>query len=102
MDLAEVTADDFSGAVGDTFMLRAADLSLPLELKAASTYPQGSPARDEQGRRNPFELIFRGPPDPIVTQRIYHLEHDTIGALEVFMVPIGVDGDGASYHVVFA
>jgi hypothetical protein len=33
--------------------------------------------------------VFRGPLEPILPQGIYRLEHEHLGALELFIVPIG-------------
>jgi hypothetical protein len=52
-------------------------------------------------RRQPFSLVFRGPRVPLLPQRIYRLEHDRMGALELFIVPLGPDGDGLRYEAIF-
>ena len=101
MDLATAAVDDFTPAVGETFTLKAADLELPLTLTQAQPYHADAPPRDPDGRRNPFSLAFRGPPDPVLAQAIYHLEHDRLGALEIFIVATGRDAEGTDYHVVF-
>ncbi len=51
----------------------------------------------EPGGRAPFSLVFRGGPDPPLPQRIYRVEHDELGALEIFLVPIAPD----RYEAVF-
>jgi hypothetical protein len=51
----------------------------------------------EPGGRSPFSLVFRGGPSPPLPQAIYRVEHDEIGALEIFLVPIGPD----RYEAVF-
>jgi hypothetical protein len=60
------------------------------------------PATDGSGTRSPFHLIFRGPREPVLAQQTCRLENDRIGALEVFIVPIGRNGDGADYEAIFA
>ena len=52
-------------------------------------------------RRQPFSLLFRGPRAPVLPQRIYRLEHERMGALELFIVPLGPDGDGLRYEAIF-
>jgi hypothetical protein len=49
----------------------------------------------------PFAIVFLGPPSPILPQRIYRFEHDGIGAIEIFIVPIGRDDDGVRYEAIF-
>lgn len=52
-------------------------------------------------RKQPFSLYFRGPRQPVLPQQIYLLEHDRMGTLEIFLVPIGPDGQGMGYEAVF-
>jgi hypothetical protein len=103
VSLERISADDFTPALGGSFTLSAAeDVSLELELLAAETYPAGAPARDDSGRRTPFRVRFRGPAEPLLEQRIYRVEHDSVGALDVFLVPLGVGEEGALYEAIFA
>lgn len=41
--------------------------------------------------RRPFAVLFRGPIEPVLRQGIYRLEHDQLGVLELFIVPVGPD-----------
>ena len=104
--LERLTADSFAPAVGDTFAVDAGDAgdagSLGLELIESRLHEPDRPAEDDAGRRAPFSLLFRGPPDPLLSQRIYRLEHPDIGPLEIFIVPIGRDESGSTYEAVFA
>ena len=52
-------------------------------------------------RSQPFSLYFRGPYPPVLPQQIYRLEHDRMGTLEIFLVPIGPDAQGMRYEAVF-
>jgi len=56
----------------------------------------GSSTKQEQ-----FSLQFRAPRDAPISQGIYRLEHDRLGALDIFLVPIGLDGNGVRYEAVF-
>jgi Domain of unknown function (DUF6916) len=98
-DAGELTLEIFAERVGDPFRIRASgELTLEtrlLEATAVSAVP--SPAG-----RVPFSLIFRGPGQPILPQRIYRLEHDALGDLDLFLVPLAPDADGARYQAVFA
>jgi hypothetical protein len=100
--LDRLTVDDFAAAVGDTVVLEdGAGLALELELVSAATHPAGAPAADADGRRTPFNLLFRGPADPVLGQRIYHVQVARIGALDLFLVPVGRDDDGTRYEAIF-
>jgi hypothetical protein len=48
-----------------------------------------------------FSLLFRGDPGRIYPQQIFSLEHDSIGQLELFLVPVGRDVEGTMYEAVF-
>jgi hypothetical protein len=37
----------------------------------------------------------------VLPQRIYRLEHEQMGPLELFIVPVGPDGDGLGYEAIF-
>lgn len=41
--------------------------------------------------RTPFALVFHGPSEPVLPQGMYRLEHQDLGVLELFLVPIGPD-----------
>jgi hypothetical protein len=48
-----------------------------------------------------FSLVFRGPHQPVLPQRIYPLEHDVLGRFDLFLVPIQRDAQGLQYQAVF-
>ena len=53
-------------------------------------------------RREPFSIVFRGPLDPPLLQRMYRVEHEAIGVVkDLFLVPVGVNQDGRFYEAVF-
>ena len=51
--------------------------------------------------RQPFSIVFRGPGDVLLPQRIYMIEHEEIGAFDLFLVPIGPDERGLRYEAIF-
>jgi Domain of unknown function (DUF6916) len=57
----------------------------------------GGPVREQ------FTLTFVGGPNPPLRQCILRLEHDTLGGLDLFLVPVGPGADGRQrYEAVFA
>ena len=52
-------------------------------------------------KRKPFALVFRGPSSPALPQQIYPLENPAFARLEIFLVPVGKDGEGIHYEAVF-
>jgi hypothetical protein len=100
--LDRLTATSFAPAVGETFVLDAGGAgSLELELVESRLLDPDAPAQDPSGARAPFSLLFRGPAEPILPQATYRLEHRSVGAIEIFIVPIAGDETGTSYEAVF-
>lgn len=48
-----------------------------------------------------FTLHFQGPAAPRMAQHIHRLEHDKLGALEIFLTAIAGDAQGITYESVF-
>lgn len=48
-----------------------------------------------------FSLLFLGPLDPPIEQGIYRLEHDQLGAGDIFLVPVSHDEKGLCYEAAF-
>jgi hypothetical protein len=92
--LEDFTVGTFSGHLGESFRVFPDDSSmLDLELVSATEWGENS------GR--PFSIVFRGPKDALLPQRIYRMEHEEIGAFEIFLVPIGPDDEGLLYEAIF-
>lgn len=102
MALDEMTVEHFKSAVGSKFAVDVGDSKLELELVDAQENPPDSAAGDQPEGRTPFSLAFRGPAEPPLPQQIHSLEHGDLGALEIFLVPTGVDAAGARYEAIFA
>ena len=96
--LSELTHETFANELGSPFELDyGAGAPLKLELVEATAAKQSSVG----SRRTPFSLLFRGPRQPVLPQKIYPLEHDRLGRLEIFLVPLGPEGAGMCYEAVF-
>ena len=52
-------------------------------------------------RQERFSLVFRGPHDRLQQQGLYPMQHDQLGAFELFLVPVGEDTAGIYYEAVF-
>ena len=71
---------------------------LPLELVETRTLVAGDGIAT---RRQPFGLVFRGPLEPVLPQRIYRLAHPVVGTHDLFLVPIGRKPEGLEYEAIF-
>jgi hypothetical protein len=110
--LETLTAEDFRSQQGTKFRLTGKTAEggsadpFEVELADITEHVAGAPG----AFRTPFSVVFRGPLHPVMPQGIYHVEHEHLGALEIFIVPIGPDTDSASgegpaamlYEAVFA
>ena len=89
----------FAPHLNELFRVRVGDETVyPLTLVEVSPL---RPAGHRDLRRDPFELRFHGPGPQHLVQRIHRLENDALGALEIFLVPIGRAGDGFVYQAIF-
>ena len=98
-----LTFEMFEGRIGEQFAVSADGVAaVPMELAEAteSTEPGGAGPQGQQ--RLQFSLVFRGPLEPVLQQAIYGLDHDALGHLDLFLVPIGPAEGAMRYHAAFA
>ncbi len=102
--LDTLTAQMFSPHAGETFRLILDDVP-PIELELVSVDelkpPRPATGTVEQPARMPFSLLFRNRQGLYLPQRIYHLEHEQFGAMEIFLVPLGPDAEGMRFEAIF-
>jgi hypothetical protein len=91
-----LTLAHFLPLLQQPFHLRLEDLALELDLVVADALEPHAGLRG-----TPFALVFRGPMQPILPQRLYPLHHHALGAVDIFLVPIGPDDVGQRYEAVF-
>src|SRR5438132_13291350 len=48
-----------------------------------------------------FSIVFRGPHDKLLQQGMYQMQHGQLGALTLFLVPVGQDHEGLYYEAIF-
>ena len=96
VSLSTLTADDFSKQVNTVFTFHDGNREGQLTLMSVSTVPGRS------GKRQPFSLVFRGMPGVIFPQRMYSLDHASMGRLPIFIVPIGADAGSTQYEAIFS
>ena len=103
--LEMLSADDFTKHINDISKLKLDQLaagseldSLNLTLFAVSLLNSGEV---EKGKRKPFSVLFKGPAEPVLPQKIYTLEHQAMNTLSLFLVPLGPRDDGMVHEAVF-
>jgi hypothetical protein len=94
VSLAALTAESFEPRLRESFRLTAPSAALDLVLTELERHGQSE-------QRRAFSLRFLGPPRPILPQAIYRLDNPAMGALEIFLVPLGPYDGGMRYEAVF-
>jgi hypothetical protein len=99
--LTDLTLATFEPRLGESFRI-ALDEGQGVDVELVEAVASAGGGARGEGLREPFSIVFRGPYEPVLPQRIYRIEHDELGALEIFLVPIGPDESGMRYEAVFA
>lgn len=96
---AKTKEESFRENLNTKFRVRAeAPRPVELELVEVKSY---MPGENEQQGMERFSLFFRGPADIYARQGTYALEHEKMGTLEIFLVPVARDERGFLYESVF-
>ena len=95
---ASLTEEEFSQHVGTPFQLNLNQQAIELKLLSVNGYPAGP---NEQEGMERFSVFFDGPNTPQLKQAIYHLIHERMGELDLFLVPIAKTAAGFRYEAVF-
>lgn len=94
--LEKMRREDFEPHLNTTFRLLRGE-GEPLELELVEI-TGGEGAFDNSYS---FSLFFRGGPHFRLQQHIFTLEHDHLGTLNIFLVPISAGPEGFRYEAVF-
>ena len=95
---ASLTEEEFSKHVNTIFSVNL-DEQNPVDLELVQVKGYMNRPGDAEGLER-FSVYFRGP-KPLLPQSTYSLSHEGMGTIDIFLVPIGVDGDGFRYEAVF-
>jgi hypothetical protein len=94
-DLATLKLDDFAPHLDTVFDMQLPTGAIPLKLVKAA------PAGDSGRAGGAFSLLFTTASGAWLPQAIYLVEHPTLGAMEIFLVPIGPESGGNGYQAIF-
>ena len=94
---APLTEAEFSKHVNTKFRV-AVEPPIDLELIQVKGYL--SKPDEEQGMER-FSAFFSGPGDRYLKQQVYSLDHEQMGAFDLFLVPVSQDQNGFRYEAVF-
>jgi hypothetical protein len=95
----QLVFEDFSDKVGDVFTISEEDLpAIALTLKQAVLL---NPAFALKDVRPPFALTFLAEDPRVLPQRLYHMAHDGLGEVTIFLVPRAKNDSGVTYEATF-
>jgi hypothetical protein len=92
----------FKKQLGTKFRVRLEIEGAPeieLALDEVEPFPTLSHSRSDLER---FSAYFYGPGDFYLPQRMYRLEHEQMGEMDIFLVPVAQDQRGFRYEAVFS
>ncbi len=102
--LNKLTSADFFPHLNQAFKIHYhstkildAQLILEVELIEVADYAERLAG---PSKRPPFSILFRGPKDINLPQGTYQVDHDKMGTVELFLVPIMPDENGSLYESV--
>ena len=98
--LDQVTHATFAAVLGSAFRLE----TTPGQVVSATLFEARELVDNRPASaavRQPFSLLFRLPPGVRLPQRIYALEHDQLGRLDIFLVPVRQEAEGLVLEAIF-
>ena len=95
--LDKLASSDFTPCINQTFRVRLDGVeAIDLELVSVT---ESAPSTEA---RHPFSLQFLGPvSSQYLLQHTYSLEHELMGMLELFIVPLGLEEGRMRYEAIF-
>lgn len=99
MELEGLREEVFAEHLNTKFYIQLEDRRVELELvKVAGD----KSTLDKIEGVDRFAIYFLGPRDSYLPQHTYRLEHDALGSLEIFIVPIALRDKGYEYEAIFS
>ncbi|HEX8173532.1 MAG TPA: hypothetical protein VF543_00265 [Pyrinomonadaceae bacterium] len=99
MKLEELKEELFAQHLNTKFYIRLEDKRVELELVKV-VGDKSSMDKIEGVER--FAAYFLGPGDFFLPQSIYHVEHEALGEMDIFIVPVGAKDKRYQYEAIFS
>lgn len=97
--LDALTAETFEPHIGSSFWAEFPNgAKVELRLMRVARVMESELA---QLKRHPFSLFFVGPGTFMLVQHTYHLTHEALEPMDVFLVPVGQGQGTFDYEAVF-
>jgi hypothetical protein len=95
------TSQDFANCKDELFKAFAPESTDHVELRLTDVNTISSELANAQQKVS-YSLLFEGPQSPFLAQGLYQLDNQSLGSMEIFLVPIGQKSSGAyCYQAVF-
>ena len=99
--LEKLTSTDFTPHLHETFRIRLSE-EIVIDLELTNVTDLNPATAMSPTGRHPFSIEFLGPiSQQYLQQQIYRLEHAAFGALDVFLVPLGLLNGRMRYEAIF-
>jgi hypothetical protein len=93
--------ENFTMQCGRPFRIRVnAAQEVELTLRSVTALPS-VPSPEETPAREAFSVLFSGPTTFVLPQRIYTIHNAELGAIDIFIAPIGRTEAELQYQAVF-
>lgn len=93
-----LSIQNFAGAANQEFEINMGEAAMTVTLIEVKPLKQHAfPGM----MREPFSLLFKSASSIILPQKTYRLRNATMGALDVFLVPVAQDQGAIVYQAVF-
>ena len=93
------TEAEFTKHLNTKFRL-VVDVPQTIELTLVSVTPRMIEPNEQAGMER-FSAMFMGPLEIFIPQQTYRLSHPEMGEFDIFLVPLGQDGEGFRYEAVY-
>jgi hypothetical protein len=92
----QLVFEDFEPQVGTDFVVAVDGEPLALNLIEATPLPNSAALS-----RAPFSLLFQSGIQQVIPQQLFPLRHETLGDVQIFLVPTAQNPTGIQYYATF-
>lgn len=98
MSIDQPSKQHFEQQLDSSFVLTIGEQQETLKLVEVSAVNSDT---TEEGRNEPFSVVFESQSPTVYEQGTYQLSCDKLGHLDIFLVPINADENSVQYEAVF-
>ena len=101
--LDKLTSASFAPLLNQNFSVNAEGMDTVTAVLIELSELGNEPTEDDIANRRAFSLVFHvaGDTNSFLPQQIYKVSNETLGELDIFLVPLGPDKAGMKYEAMF-